>query len=133
MTDRHFRLFIGAVLLIALYFELQYLFHGVIGLLVLEGVTNWRVAVIVSRLVIAGSAAGGYCASDTAPGSRVLPIPFEAERAWRLLVAALLLLSSQVFHDHLWWLPWFIGFATLGAGLSGVCPALMAIRRLGFR
>ena len=56
----------------------------------------------------------------------------EAEQAWRLVVG-LLLDVTFYFYDQLWFFPWFMGFAIFGAGLSGVCPVLLAIRWIGFK
>ena len=56
----------------------------------------------------------------------------DSEQVWRLAVG-LFLLISFAYVDALWWFPWFMGFAIFGAGLSGVCPVLFAIRWVGFR
>ncbi|RMG29151.1 MAG: DUF2892 domain-containing protein [Gammaproteobacteria bacterium] len=58
---------------------------------------------------------------------------FEAERALRFIVATLIGLPLWPPAAPLWWLPWFVGFALVGAGLSGICPMVLALRRLGFR
>jgi hypothetical protein len=48
-----------------------------------------------------------------------------------LIVAALVTVSHS--SAALWFLPWFVGFALLGAGLSGICPMVIGLRWLGFR
>jgi hypothetical protein len=58
---------------------------------------------------------------------------FEAERGWRLSVATMLVISLFAFPDVLWFLPWFMGFAILGAGVSGVCPMYLAMRWAGLK
>jgi hypothetical protein len=62
---------------------------------------------------------------------------FEAFRALRLTLAVVLLASYMIVHEYnieiLWFFPWFLGFAVLGAGVSGVCPVYLAIRWLGFK
>jgi hypothetical protein len=58
-------------------------------------------------------------------------LSFDAERVWRLTVGLMLLLSYDYLGDALWFMPWFMGFAILGAGASGVCPVLTVIKALG--
>lgn len=132
MTDRDFRFLFSIVLLGALYVEAQTLLRVLIGVLFLEGFTNWRLSMLATRLRYHGHAPP-YRAGDLAVAPRGSAIAFDAERAWRLLVAVLLLLACEVFPDQLWFFPWFMGFAVLGAGLSGVCPMLIALQWAGFR
>ena len=54
---------------------------------------------------------------------------FEAERAWRFVVAGFLASFLAVFQEG----AWFMGFAIFGAGLSGVCPVLVSLKLMGFR
>lgn len=121
MTERSFRLLIGVWLVIALWLPFPPAIHLLIAILLIEGVTNWRVPVLVARL---------RGTEDTAPACLNA---FEAERAFRLLIAALLGISLFGLPDSLWWLPWFVGFALIGAGLSGMCPMVQALRRMGLR
>jgi hypothetical protein len=127
MTDRNYRLLFGLTILVALYFDLTYLMYGLIGLTLVEGITNWRLPLLASRLM-------------HKPGADVLPMePFDfkwslhEERAWRLMVAFMLLLTAVIFNDVAWFLPWFMGFAIFGAGVSGVCPMLLGARYAGCR
>ncbi|BAV34276.1 hypothetical protein SCL_1985 [Sulfuricaulis limicola] len=129
MTERTFRIILGAVLLAALYFDWRLVIYGYIVVLTFEGITNWRIPTLVSRLQ-GDSAAGSACALS--PGDKAR-INFEAERALRLVVAAFLIVSYVVFSTELWFFPWFIGFALFGAGLSGICPMVMGFRWVGFR
>jgi len=48
-------------------------------------------------------------------------------------VATLILIPMSGVADFLWLLPWFVGFALIGAGLSGICPMVLALRWLGLR
>ena len=96
MTDRNYRLLFGLAILLALYFDLTYVMYGLIGLIFLEGVTNWRVPLLVSRLT-------------QKPGSDALPMepfdfkwPLHEERAWRLLVGFMLLLTAVIFNEIAW-------------------------------
>lgn len=128
MTERVFRFIVGAWLLVALYFNLPGAVYALIGVLVLEGLTNQRVPAIVAR-VRGVSIANDRCGAHTMAGR----FAFEAERALRLIFASLLIVSYVVFHDSLWVLPWVIGFGLVGAGLSGVCPMVLSLRAVGLR
>ena len=132
MNDRTYRLIIGALLLVSLYFDLDYLMYSLIALLFFEGVTNWRIPLLIQRV------RGDFLLdissdSQLAPVQRKRRFDFEAERAWRLVVSILLLVTYVLFYTKLWFFPWFMGFAIFGAGVSGVCPVLIAIRWSGCR
>ena len=129
MTERTFRIILGAILLAALYFDWRLVIYGYILVLTFEGITNWRIPTLVSRLQ-GEPTAGSACALS--PGDKAR-INFEAERALRLVVAAFLVVSYIFFNKELWFFPWFIGFALFGAGLSGLCPMVMGFRWVGFR
>jgi hypothetical protein len=129
MTERTFRIILGAILLAALYFDWRLVIYGYIVVLTFEGITNWRIPILVSRLQ-GNYAAGSACALS--PGDQAR-FNFEAERALRLAVAAFLVVSYVLFNKELWFFPWFIGFALFGAGLSGICPMVMGFRWVGFR
>ena len=130
MTERTFRIILGTILLAALYFELPMVIYGYIVVLLFEGITNWRIPILVTRLSGGDLQANPEC--TLSPGTNAL-INFEAERALRLTVAGFLIVSFVVFGKELWFFPWFIGFALFGAGLSGICPMVMGFRWAGFR
>jgi hypothetical protein len=127
MTDRNYRLLFGLAILLALYFDLTYLMYGLIGLTFVEGVTNWRIPLLVSR----------FMQKPDADALSMEPFdfkwPLHEERAWRLLVGFMLLLTAVLFNEIAWFLPWFMGFAIFGAGVSGVCPMLLGVRFAGCR
>jgi hypothetical protein len=128
MTDRQFRVLLGLLLVLSLYFGYQHLLAGIVFYQVFEGVNNWRLPVLLKR------ASGRFAAiSGEAPCAHAARIPFDAERMLRLLVAAFLALSVFVYPQILWWFSWFVGFALLGAGISGVCPMLLFLKLVGFR
>lgn len=132
MSERFFRLIVGTLLLAFLYFEIPGAIPVLIGVLLLEGITNYRIPQVVSQMRLAEkSAFGDSC--ELSPEAYLARIPFDAERAWRLVVAAMLAITVFVFNEQLWFFPWFMGFAIFGAGLSGVCPVLISLKLIGFR
>ena len=125
MTDRNYRLILGLAILVVLYFDLTYAMYGLIGLLFAEGITNARIPLLVSH----------FTQRSDAPPTEFLDCkwPLKAERAWRLVVGTLLFLSAVLFNEFAWFLPWFMGFAIFGAGVSGMCPVLLGLRFAGCR
>lgn len=130
MSERVFRIVLGLLLVIGLSFDLTGPMWGLVGVLVFEGITNWRVVHIVSRLRYGPSYVMPRCCAN-APNLPPSRINFEAERTLPLIVAALV--SASHGSAPLWFIPWFMGFALLGAGLSGICPMVIGLRWLGFR
>ena len=132
MTDRNFRILLAIALLGALYLNSQVTLRVLIGLLFFEGVTNWRLSLLTTRIRYWGRTPPSR-ACDLTVRAVGPPVPFDAGRAWRLVVGTLLLIAGEVFPAPLWFFPWFLGFAILGAGVSGVCPMLMGLQWAGFR
>jgi hypothetical protein len=131
MTDRHFRLLLGPALLLLLYLDSTTGMGVLVGYLVFEGITNWRAPLLISRYFHGGEAGG--CSMQTLNVCAPVRTSFEAERALRLMVAIILSLSVFAYPVQLWWMSWFVAFAVIGAGVSGVCPMLTSLRMLGFR
>lgn len=130
MSNRLYRLLYGAALLVALYFDLTVIIYLLIGLAIIEAVTNLRIPKVVSRLRYGNN---GDPMEGTLGIDFTIRTSFEAERGWRLTVAAMLALSVFVFPDTLWFIPWFMGFAVFGAGISGVCPMFLFLKWLGLK
>lgn len=130
MSNRLYRMLYGSALLVALYFDLSTVIYVLVGLAIFEAVTNLRVPRVISSL------RKDYI-PDPAEGTLGIAFKtrtaFEAERGWRLSVSAMLLVSVLVYPDQLWFIPWFMGFAILGAGLSGVCPMFLAMKSIGLK
>lgn len=118
-SERIYRLSLGCTLLALLYLDLTPVLPVISGWLFIEGISH-------RRLLRAG---------ETAPLQvlRPAPIDFPAESGLRLILAALLLLSVYGWPQLLWFLPWFLGFALIGAGLSGICPMAVLLRWAGMR
>jgi len=129
VSNRLYRLIVGLILLTGLYFDLTGLIYALIAAVLFEGITNLRIPVLVSKI---RSTTG-----DLGEGTLGLPFHqrfnFDAERAWRLVLGSILILVYVIFFDTVWYLAWFMGFAILGAGLSGVCPLFISLKWLGFR
>ena len=128
MSERIFRLLLGATLLIILFFEWNDLLYVYIGIITFEGLTNWRIPNLISKL--RHRPAYIEIATD-AP--RIYLYNFEAERAFRLVIAMLLFISCFAFPKTLWFFPWFVGFALFMAGITGICPISLSFKKLGFR
>ncbi len=130
MTERSYRLIIGLSLLCILYFNSAPAMYGLIALMVFEAITNWRIPLLVSHLRYGKTANDDQAAGEHACEYR---FGFEAERALRLLFSGVLLVTYVMFNQKLWLFPWFAGFALAVAGLSGICPMLLFLEKLGFK
>jgi hypothetical protein len=118
----------GIILIMIQFIGSNMLLYCFIGVLIFEGITNWRIPLLISRI------RSGRVPRVREEGTREsASIPFDAERAFRLIIAALLIVSIFVFPDALWFIPWFIGFGVGMAGVTGVCPMAMALKKAGFR
>ena len=116
MSERIYLFLVGLTILIALYFEIEKAIYALCLFLIFEAITNLRLTTFSQKL---------------------LKRNVDAFLVWRMLVAVMLggsfLLLNQYNVEIIWFIPWFMGFAILGAGLSGVCPAVLFIRWIGFR
>lgn len=134
MTERTFRIFLGAGLFLLLYISAfnddMKLLYFYIALLVFEGVTNWRVPKLLTLLQ--GQPHSGAI-NDVQTKVHDARIPFDAEQAMRLVIALLLLMPVFFSAEILWIVPWFVASMLLLAGLTNICPMVMFFRWLGFR
>jgi hypothetical protein len=128
MSERVFRFILGSSLLLLLFLQQEQAIYIYIGVLLFEGITNWRVPMVISRIRYGKS----YNLNQSADESRA-SIPFHAERALRLIVAAFLIVSFVMFREQVWFFPWFIGFMLFMAGMTNICPMVMGLRWMGFR
>jgi len=150
MSNRTYRLVVGAFLLFFLYFDLNLGIYALIMVLCLEGISNRLIPDIINRRRYGDSLSGND--ENLAPIQNKSRFSFSAERAWRLIVALVLLLTSVLFNVYFsdyfqllpaqfmeqfsyinWFFPWFLGFAIFGAGISGVCPVLITVKWFGFK
>lgn len=128
MSERMFRIILGATLLLVLAMQWHGFVYVYIGVLLFEGITNWRIPILVSKARYGKNYLDAVkeCSGQTHPG-------FEAERMLRLIVAAFLILTFVIYNDAVWFFPWFIGVMLLMAGLTNICPMVMALRWAGLR
>ena len=130
MTEKNFRVILGAWLIMGLLINSPYLIYALVGLLLFEGVTNLRVPGLINRARLGNQA---NIQNETENYNVNARTSFEAERALRIIVAALIVVPMLAATELLWLLPWFVGFALIGAGLSGICPMVLALRWIGMR
>ncbi len=131
MSERAYLFLVGALILVALYFELDIVIYGLCLWLLFEGLTNIRLTTLSQKLR----------KKTLQPGLAVFQtkqrFALEAFRVWRLSVASVLAGSFALLQGYnpeiFWFIPWFMGFAIMGAGASGVCPMLLFFRWAGFR
>lgn len=128
MTERSFRLILGASLLLMLYLDFELGIYIYIGILCFEGLTNWRIPVLVSRARF-----GDNYKSNDILSPDCSKISFDAERALRLIAAGFLVITFVIFKTEAWFFPWFIGSMLLLAGITNICPMVMGLRWAGFR
>jgi len=126
VKESTFRVILGLWLLVALCFELHVMTLALVGLLSFEGITNWRIPILLCRLRGQPSPTGSSIDIQNW-------IPFDAERLLRLILVLFLMSSYLLFPQYLWWLPWFVAFALLAGGLTEICPMVLILRWVGFR
>lgn len=131
MSERLFLFSVGAFILLALYLEIDLMIYLLSLWLIFEAVTNIRIT-NTSQQLIGHAIPSGLIVFQTD-----VRFNFDAFRVWRLTVAIMLggsfLLINEYNIEVVWFIPWFMGFAILGAGASSVCPVLLFIKWLGFR
>lgn len=131
MSERIYMLVAGAVILVSLYMEIDYLIYGLASILMFEGLSNIRLTTKLQQLRQTTQDSGLFVLHLN---SR---FELEAFRLWRIVVSLVLVVPYAMMrefgYDMLWFFLWFMGFAIMGAGASGVCPVLLGLRWAGFR
>ena len=127
MTERTYLMITGLALLLFLYLELDYMVYAFISMLVIEGVTNWRLPKIIDLMRY------GKNTELTSNNQSNSKINFEAERALRLVVAVILVATYIFFPNQAWFLPWFVGVMLTFAGISRFCPMVLALKWIGLK
>lgn len=131
MSERSFLFVVGSYILIALYTEVDMMIYLLCLWLLFEGISNVRLTTVSQKLMHREMPAGLTVFQSN------VRFNFDAFRMWRITVALMLgssfLLLKEQNIEVVWFFPWFMGFAILGAGVSGVCPVLLFIRWIGFK
>jgi len=125
MSERTFRLIQGIYLILFLSLDLSMFIYAIIITMGLEGLTNWRIPRIVSRLRYGKQAQFQSVRND---GVR---FNLDSEQMQRLAMAIFLLLTYIVFPGVGWYGPWFLGFLLIMAGLTNICPMVIFMRWIG--
>ena len=131
MTERMFLLLVGSYILVALYLENNYLIYGIAAYLVFEGVSGIRSTRLIQKARHVSLSNGMVDFNSN------VRYAIDGLSAWRVFVAITLVSVYVLLHEYgidvLWFFPWFMGFAILGAGASGICPVFLGLRWAGFK
>ena len=132
MSERFFRLVLGTtlwtILIFTAYFETMIPVYTYVGFLLFEGITNLRMTLIADRLRY-----GTLPADSSLEEDSTIKFQFDSERALRIILACLVLLSFTVLPDFMWFLPWFFAGMLILAGTTNICPMLMFLKWMGMR
>jgi hypothetical protein len=136
----------GALLLFFLYFDLDIGVYALLLVMFFEGISSILLPDIVNHVLY--RARNSSIDENLAPIQKAFRFSFSAERAWRLVVGLMLFISYILFNQNYqllpqslidnfsyinWFIPWFMGFAIFGAGVSAICPVLIAVKWVGFK
>ncbi len=144
MSDRVFRLISGlalwAILLFSIIYQNNSLLIAFCILYLLEGITNWRIPLLISRIRFGkdhqnnNKFLSDSCSDDCSYNIVKSTIfRFEAERVMRFVVVLFLLVSYFTFPDVLWFFPWYVAGMLIVSGITNICPILMFLRWIGFQ
>ncbi len=131
MSERLYLFLVGVYILISLYIGLDYLIYALVAWLVFEAITDLRLTTLLqaARRVRLDSGLVVFRTKNR--------FDVDAIRAWRLFVAIVLAASYLSVYEYgfdvIWFFPWFMGFAIMGAGASGICPVMLGLKWVGFK
>lgn len=131
MTERMYLFLVGVYMLLALYLDNNLMIYGLVAFLIFEGVSGLRLTRWIqnARRV---SLAYGLVRFNTK-----VRFAIDSLSAWRVFVAVTLVTAYVLLHEYgievLWFFPWFMAFAIMGAGASGICPVVLGLRWAGFK
>ena len=134
MSERLFRLILGAMIAIALtlsvLLETQIPVYIVLGIITFEAITNWRVPIIITRLHY-GVDYKQYL-NTPKPGNHIMS-KLEAERILRVFVFIFVCLPYFISIQYIEFVPWFVATALILAGVTNICPMVMFLKFTGMR
>jgi hypothetical protein len=131
MSDRAYLFFVGLYILGALYMGADLMIYILVVVMLFEGVTGLTIMGLTQKIrkVKLDSGLLKYESRHR--------FNFDAIRVLRIFFPLMMAAAYMAVYEYdievLWFIPWFFGFAILGAGVSGVCPMVLGIRWLGFR
>lgn len=131
MSDRAYLFIVGMYILSALYLGIDMMIYILVAVMLFEGLSGLTITSLTQKLRKV-SLDTGLLRYDATPRFN-----FDAFRALRIFFAIAMTVSYAAVHEYnievIWFLPWFFGFALVGAGVSSVCPVLLGMKWLGFR
>ena len=131
MSERLYMFVVGVCILLALYLVNNDLIFCLSAFLFLEGVSGLRLTRMVQK------ARQVSLDHDMIVSVSTSRFAIDGLSAWRVFVAMVLVSSSVLIHEYayqvFWFIPWFMGFAIMGVGATGLCPVLLGLHRVGFK
>ncbi len=131
MSDRAYLFMVGAYILGALYMDMDLMVYALVVVMFFEGATGLTITGVTQKIRKV----------KLDPGLLIYEskqrFNFDGFRALRIFFSILMIAAYLSVHVYgievIWFLPWFLGFALIGAGVSSVCPVLLGMRWLGFK
>lgn len=117
-------------MLVLLYADFTILAYAVAVMALIEGLTNQRLNIVITRL---RRKLGADMSQFEKPLRENYKIPFDAERAQRLFVAISFGTLLSVAPKEYWILSWLFAFGMLISGIVMFCPVIAFFRAIGFR
>ena len=130
MSEHMYRLIVGTLLLLLLYTEYYIVGYFVITIALIEGLTNQRLNLVITRF---RRKFGADMSKYEKPPRQNYRIPFDAERAQRLFIAVVFAALFFAAPEELWILNWLFAFGMLISGIVMFCPIIAFFRVIGFR
>lgn len=131
MSERLFRLILGVTLWLSLvlsaFYETMIPIYIYVGFLLFEGLTNWRITLIINRIRYGPEPAPAENTNQNWVNK------IDSERALRILIALLVIISFTVLPDFMWFFPWFFAGMLILAGTTNICPMVMFLKWSGMK
>ena len=131
MSERMYLFVVGAIILTSLYIEENIIIYVLSLWLLFEGVSGIQLTLLLQKIIPIAEPVG---LTTFRTHQR---FDFDALRATRIVIAFFLSSTFFLLNEYdiemLWFFPWFMGFAILGAGVSGVCPIVLITKWAGFK
>ena len=133
MSERHFRLIMGAalwaVLVFSAYYETMVPLFVFVGILLFEGITNLRIPSLISRM--------RYGQSTPPNDENCCNVKWfnkiESERVLRFIVSCFVLVPFYIIPEMIWFIPWFVASMLILAGITNICPMVMFLKWAGLK